>query len=326
MRSLVFQEFGEPSAVLKLTERPMPTPTPAGVVLRVTMRPINPSDLSIVRGHYGRLPKLPAVPGLEAVGRIEAVGDDVADWVPGQRVIPLGVEGTWTEAMAVPEQVLLAVPDEMPDQIACQMLVNPLTAYLLLFEVLKAKPGDWVIQSAAGSALGRMLIQLAAINGINLINVIRRRAAAEALKAAGAAHIVVTEDEDVAERVAAIAGRTPVIKAIDAVGGATGAKLMAALGYGGMFVLYGALSREAVPIDPARLIFRGLTVKGFWLSDWFRATARETRDKTVGEVMKLLASGRMVPPVEAEYDLADYGQAVVHAERTGRLGKILLIG
>ncbi len=326
MRSVVFEEFGEPASVLKLREDPLPKPSPDGVRVRLLARPIHPADLLTVRGLYGRLPKPPAVPGLEAVGRVDEIGDEVTQWTVGQRVIPLGIEGTWREAFLAPQTALLAAPPDLPDAVACQMLVNPLTAYLLLFEVLKTQPGDWVIQSAAGSTMGRLVIQLATLNGVNLINVIRRRAGVEALKEAGAAHIIVTEDEDVASRVTAIAGRVPVTKAIDAVGGATGAKLAEAVGYGATLVSYGALSLEPMPIDPTRLIFRNLTVMGFWLSEWVRATPREAREKAFNETLRLLTSGKMVPTAEAEYDLADIAQAVAHAERPGRTGKILLVG
>jgi NADPH2:quinone reductase len=326
MRSLVFETFGEPASVLKLADAPLPAPGADAVRLRLLARPIHPSDLQTIRGVYGRLPKLPAVPGVEAVGRIEAIGDAVTGWAVGQRVIPLGIEGTWRETLIAPQQALLAAPTELADPIACQMLVNPLTAYLLLFEVLRAQPGDWVIQSAAGSALGRMLIQLAALNGINLINVIRSRTGVEALKAAGAAHIIVAEDEDIAARTAAIAGRIPVTKAIDAVGGTTGARLADALGYGGTLIVYGSLSREKLPLDATRLVFRALAVKGFWLAEWVRATPREAREKAFTETLRLLAAGKLAPPVEAQYDLADFAEAIAHAERPGRLGKILLVG
>jgi NADPH:quinone reductase-like Zn-dependent oxidoreductase len=325
MRSLIFHRFGDPSEVLALEEVPTPEPGAGEVRVRLGARSINPSDVLTVRGQYGRRPKLPATPGYEAAGTIEAVGPDVTRWEVGQRVIPLGVEGTWQESVIASDKALMATPEGLPDKIACQMLANPLTA-LLLFEMLDAKAGDWVVQTAAGSTLGQLMIQLAKLNGINLINVIRSRRGVEALKAAGAEHVVVTEDEDLAQRFGEIAGKLPITKAVDAVAGETGAKLANALGFGATLIVYGALSMEPIPLEAGRFIFRGLTVKGFWLTDWFRSTSRETRDKTLGEIGKLLASGKLVPPVEAEYDLADVHQAIVHSERPGRTGKIVLVG
>ena len=326
MRSLIFHRFGDPSEVLTLEEVPTPEPGPGQVRVRLGARSINPSDVLTVRGQYGRRPKLPATPGYEAAGTIDAIGPGVADWTVGQRVIPLGVEGTWQEAIIAPETALMATPEGLPDKIACQLLANPLTAHLLLFELLDARAGDWVVQTAAGSTLGQLMIQLAKLNGINLINIIRSRRGVDALKTAGAEHIIVTEDEDMAARFAEITGRTPIIKAVDAVAGETGGKLANALGFGATLIVYGALSMAPIPLDAGRLIFRGLTVKGFWLSDWFRTVTRETRDRTLGEVAKLLATGQLVPPVEAEYDLADAHAAIAHSERPGRTGKIVLVG
>ena len=326
MRSLIFHRFGEPSEVLTLEEVPTPEPGPGEVRVRLGARSINPSDVLTVRGQYGRRPKLPATPGCEAAGTIDAIGPDVTAWQVGQRVIPLGVEGTWQEAVIASEKALMATPEGLPDPIACQMLANPLTAHLLLFDILDAKAGDWVVQTAAGSTLGQLMIQLAKLNGINLINVIRSRSGVEALKAAGAEHVVVTEDEELAQRFGEIAGKLPITKAVDAVAGETGAKLANALGFGATLVVYGALSMQPIPLDAGRLIFRGLTVKGFWLTDWFRTSTRETRDKTLGEIGKLLATGQLVPPVEATYDLADVQAAIVHSERPGRTGKIVLVG
>ena len=326
MRSLIFNRFGDPSEVLTLEEVPSPEPGPGEVRVRVGARSINPSDVLTVRGQYGRRPKLPATPGYESAGTIDAVGPGVTHWKVGQRVIPLGIEGTWQEQLIVPEQAMMPTPEGLPDKIACQLLANPLTAQLLLFEILDAKAGDWVVQTAAGSTLGQLMIQLAKLNGINLINVIRSRRGVESLKAAGAEHIVVTEDEDMAARFTEIAGKNPITKAVDAVAGETGAKLASALGFGATLVVYGALSMAPMPLDAGRLIFRGLVVKGFWLTDWFRTSSKETKEKTLGEVAKLLASGQLVPPVEAEYDLADVHAAIVHSERPGRTGKIVLVG
>ena len=326
MRSLIFNRFGDPSEVLTLEEVASPEPGPGEVRVRVGARSINPSDVLTVRGQYGRRPKLPATPGYESAGTIDAVGPGVTHWKVGQRVIPLGIEGTWQEQLIVPEQAMMPTPEGLPDKIACQLLANPLTAQLLLFEILDAKAGDWVVQTAAGSTLGQLMIQLAKLNGINLINVIRSRRGVESLKAAGAEHIVVTEDEDMAARFTEIAGKNPITKAVDAVAGETGAKLASALGFGATLVVYGALSMAPMPLDAGRLIFRGLVVKGFWLTDWFRTSSKETKEKTLGEVAKLLASGQLVPPVEAEYDLADVHAAIVHSERPGRTGKIVLVG
>lgn len=106
-------------------------------------RPINPSDLSLVRGRYGEPPALPAIPGLEGVGEVEGVGEGVDMLAPGRRVVPLLLApGTWAERIVVPAGQLVPVPDEVGDEAACQLVVNPLTAWVMLVEELDVRAGE----------------------------------------------------------------------------------------------------------------------------------------------------------------------------------------
>src|ERR1700722_12836926 len=111
MRQLVFDRFGAPAEVLRLAEAATPEPGPGQIRVRLTARPINPSDLMTIEGTYGRRVSFPAAPGDEGVGHVEAVGEGVNDSEPGQRVIPVGVSGTWRESVLVPAGAVLPVPD-----------------------------------------------------------------------------------------------------------------------------------------------------------------------------------------------------------------------
>src|SRR5690348_18432651 len=115
MRALRFHETGDPLQALGLEELPLPEPGPGEVRLRMRARPINPSDLLQVQGVYGRKPPLPATAGLEGLGIVEAVGEGVHRWFPGQRVVPMGAQGTWADALVTPAANLHAVPDGLPD-------------------------------------------------------------------------------------------------------------------------------------------------------------------------------------------------------------------
>lgn len=325
MKSVRFSEFGDPSKVLRVEDIPQPEPEENQVLVRMRARPINPSDLLTVRGLYGALPKLPATPGLEGMGEIASVGKGVQNLRPGQRVIPLGVPGTWQEYIVVNSAQLIPVPDSILDQTAAQFVVNPLTAWIMTVEELAVKPGEWLLQTAAGSTLGRVVLQIARLRGFKTINVVRRREQAAELKALGADEVISTDNEEIAERVKAVAGEAGVTKAIDAVGGKTGAEVAGALGRGGVMLVYGALSMEPMPVDVGRMIFNTTTIRGFWLSEWFRTAAPERLQAVTSEMLRSMASNDIVPPVEAEYALTDVLAAVAHAERPGRSGKVLLV-
>ena len=326
MRSVRFYEFGNPADVLRVEDVPQPEPSADQVLVRLRARSINPSDLLTVRGLYGALPRLPATPGLEGMGEVAAVGEGVKHLRPGQRVIPLGVPGTWQEYLLAPEAQLMPVPDGVGDRTAAQFVVNPLTAWVMTVEELSLRPGEWLLQTAAGSTLGRVVLQIAALRGFKTINVVRRREQVEELKALGADEVICTADEDLVARVREITGREGMTKAIDAVGGQTGAAVVRALGRGGLLLVYGLLSMEPMEVDGGRMIFTGTTIRGFWLSEWLRTAASERRQAVTSELLRLMATQEIAPPVEAEYTLAEVLAAVEHAERPGRSGKVLLVG
>ena len=220
---------------------------------------INPSDLLYVRGKYAQLAKLPATPGFEGMGVIEASGGGMLCWLrglkPGRRVAVVSPEGgTWQESIVVSARTVIPLPDDIPDEQGASFFVNPVTAVVLLQHVLKIHDGDALLQTAAGSALGRMIIRLANSMGCKVINVVRRREQAAELRQLGAWEVISSDVEDVVKRVEEITAGRGVAWAIDAVGGLTGAAALRSLAPGCKLVVYGTLSGEPIPVEPRELI------------------------------------------------------------------------
>jgi NADPH2:quinone reductase len=277
-------------------------------------------------GLYAILPELPAAPGLEGMGRIEALGEGVTGFQPGQRVIPMGVtSGTWQKYIIANPAQLLPVPDAVSDQTAAQFVVNPVTAWAMLDE-LDLSAGDWVLQTGAGSTLGRLILQIAQLKGYKTINFVRRREQVQELLDLGADAVICTEDDNVVAQVMELTGGEGVAGAVDAAAGPVGGLAASCLGNGGTMLAYGLLSGEATPINAAELFFKGTTVRGFWISTWFNNTPPAKVNSVLTELMQLMVEGHLLPPVEAEYDLADIHQAVAHAGQSGRSGKVILTG
>ncbi|MEO0562353.1 MAG: zinc-binding dehydrogenase, partial [Chloroflexota bacterium] len=134
-----------------------------------------------------------------------------------------------------------------------------------------------------------------------------------------------TQDADIVDQIRGLTGGG-VMGAIDAVGGETGSLALQALKPGGTMLSYGLLSGQAIPVDVSHLLFNGTTLRGFWLSTWFGTQSQARIGKVITDLMTLMAQGEIVPPVEAEYDLADFKAAFEHMETPGRSGKILLVG
>src|SRR5262249_51661131 len=255
-------------AVLRVVERPMPEPGRGMVRVRMIASPINPSELMVVRGRYGRLPQLPASPGFEGVGVVDASGPRLLSRLrKGRRVAVLNGEGgTWQQYVIVPWRNVVPVPAAMPDEQAATYFVNPATALILTRHVLRIPPGGWLLQSAAASNVGKMVIRLGKRFGFRTINIVRRPDHVEPLRRLGADFVIVHPAESIAERVMQITSGQRAAHAIDAVGGSTTTAMIAGLGQGGRLVCYGTLSGEPAPLDPRELMVRGASVEGFWLS------------------------------------------------------------
>ncbi|NTV65666.1 MAG: zinc-dependent alcohol dehydrogenase family protein [Oscillochloris sp.] len=325
MRAVRFASFGDPSVVLRVEDQPITAPGPGQVLLRMRVRPINPSDLFTIRGHYGSLPRLPATPGMEGSGIVEALGPGVKDIALGQLVTPIGVGGTWQDYLVADAAALIPVPASFSERDAAMLLVNPCSAWLLLHEVLRVEPGAWLLQNAANSAVGRFIIRLAHRTGIRTVNLVRRPELADELRAEGADAVIYESDEDVLDQIARIVGARGVRYALDSLAGASGARIARSLGPGGMMVVFGAISQQPLVIEPSALIFRSITVRGWWLSHWFRYASPAQIAALFETVTPLVADGTLCAPIAAEYSLEDVRQAVATAEGSERNGKVLLI-
>jgi NADPH:quinone reductase-like Zn-dependent oxidoreductase len=162
MRSVVADAVGEPSEVLHLQVRPIPDPGPGQIRIRVAAVPVEASDLHTIRGRYGFTPEFLTVPGIESVGVIDELGSGTDGLTIGQRVVTVGVTGTWQEYVVADASRALPVPAGMSNSTAAQILSNPLTAVILTSEQLAVGPGEWLLQTAAGSTVGQLVIQLGA--------------------------------------------------------------------------------------------------------------------------------------------------------------------
>jgi NADPH2:quinone reductase len=333
MRALVADAVGEPADVLRIRELPLPLPGPGQVRVRVTAAPVHASDLHIMRGRYGLRPQFPTVLGLECVGTIDLVGDGVDSVRTGDRVVTVGVTGTWQEFLVADADRVLPVPEAMSTSTACQLIANPLTAWVLVSSELGLGPDEWLLQTAAGSTVGQLVIQLSRHLGFRTLNVVRRRAAVAEIRALGGTEVVCTEGGDLAGQLAAMTAGNPITKAIDCVSGQVGADVSAALAPGGQLVVYGALSTHGrtdpgaltIPLFARSVIYEAKTVRGFWLYHWFANTPPARIRDTLADVISLVDKGAMTVPEGRPFPLDQAAPASEAAEAPAHGGKPLLI-
>lgn len=317
----ILHEFAPAYAGIKIEEVPDLSPASGEVLLDMLAAPINPADLNVLEGKYGELPELPARVGNEASGRVAAIGAGVSRLKVGDLVVVLH-RGTWGNQMVVRESDAWKVPADLDPAQAAMLAVNPPTA-LLMLETVDLKPGDWVVQNAANSAVGRSVIQIAKSKGLRTLNVVRRAELIDELKALGA-DVVVTEDTDLRKDVSTFCGKDKPRLALNAVGGASALNLANSLANGGKLVTYGAMGRQPLKIPNGLLIFKGQDFVGFWLSRWKKTASEAEIDRVFGELSALSAEGKLHIAIDATFPLKDLPAAIEKAAAESRSGKIML--
>lgn len=328
MEAARFTRFGDPGEVVEVVDGDDPgAPGPGEVRLRMLAAPINPADLLQIAGLYGVRPTLPHVPGLEGVARVEAAGAGVTGLAEGTLVLPLE-PSNWQAYRRVNADAVVPLPDGIDVEQAAMLKVNPATAELMLSELVALEPGAWVAQNAANSAVGRFVVQLARRRGLRTLNIVRRPGAAAPLEALGADAVIVDAGDDepaaLAERAAGQTGGAPVRLGLDAVAGDATARLAALLADDAVLANYGVMSASDCRVSPADLIFRGLTLRGFWVSRWFAQADAAAIRSLFDRLARLVAQGELATAVTARYPLAEVRQAIAHAARGERDGKVLL--
>lgn len=323
MRSAIHELFGEPAEVLHLADSVAPEPAKGDVLVRMRLSPIHNHDLWTVRGSYGYKPTLPAIGGTEAVGTVEAVGEGVDPTLIGKRVAVAGVHGTWAEFFTAPAAGVVPLADSISDELGAQLISMPLSAISLL-EFLNVKEGDWVIQTAANGAVGKIFAALAKARGVHTLNLVRRDEAVAELEALGIDNVISTSAEGWQKKARAILGEAGARAAIDSVGGKIAADLGDLLGTEGLLVIFGTATGAPLELGSGALILKHLTVKGFWGAKVSNEMAAADKARLIGELIGLAMQGKLKLPAGGIFDLADIADAVKASLTPGRAGKILL--
>jgi mitochondrial enoyl-[acyl-carrier protein] reductase / trans-2-enoyl-CoA reductase len=326
MLAVRFSRFGKAHEVAELVDLPDPAPPgPGEVSVDVLAAAIDPASLIAFEGRYGATPpELPAFAGNQAVGRVTAVAGDVTHLRPGDKVLlGDGARGTWRERMNVRAAGLFAMPDADTLQLAI-LRSTAATAWQMLTTIVPLRTGDWVIQNAANSAVGLQVISLSHRFGFRTVNIVRREGLEERLRSRGA-DLILVDGPELKERMNAAAGEIGPKLAIDAVAGQATGRLASCLADGGTIVNYGLLSAEPCAVDSRDLIFRGITLRGYWRSQWAAKAQPEELEEVYSALAGLVVDGTIRADVEATYPLPEIRPALEHAARPGRSGKILLV-
>jgi trans-2-enoyl-CoA reductase len=322
IKAIVYHAHGKPEEVLRLEEQKLPVPAANEALVRVIAAPINPADLNQIEGKYPIRAPLPATPGFEGAGVVEEIGGLVQGFAVGTQVILPHDVGTWREACLVKADKLVAVPDAIKPEQAAMLKINPLTAWRLLHDFVVLQPGDWVIQNAANSAAGRAAIQISRELGYKTVNVVRRAELIEELCAEGG-DVVLLDNEDLREAVAAATESALIRVALNAVGGESALRLAKIVAPEATIVTYGAMSLRPLTLPNGLLIFKNLHFTGFWVNKWYEQATAAQRSETFARIFELAQRGLLETKVERAYSLGEFTEAVARASEGKRDGKVV---
>jgi NADPH:quinone reductase-like Zn-dependent oxidoreductase len=310
---------------MSLTDAQPAAATVAGNArVRITRAAVHPSDVLMIMGLYGYEVVPGSTLGSEGVGVVTDIGEGVRDLQIGQRVaiIPNYEQGTWAGEIEARPQNLVPIPDGVSDDEAALAGVNPLTAVGMLRAGL-LQPGDWVIQNAANSAAGRAVAAVARREGLRAVHVVRRDDAVAEVSAPPEDVIVNGGASPLVDAVHTVTGGIPPRLGIEVHGGPAANHLIEALADRATLLVYGAVTHQPLQAWAPHLIFRGVSIRGFWLLNWIRSLSPEQLRDAYGVVFGLIATGDLSTPLAGVYPLADHRDAIREATRPARHGKVL---
>lgn len=319
----IHNSYGNPAEVLHPQTVEIPEPKKGEAVVKLVKAVVNPSDLGMIGGSYGRLRPLPAIAGREGIGEVVALGPNTEEPRIGSLVRLPSEPGAWTQFQLAKASDLLKIPAGIDTDIAAMAFINPPTALCVLGEFTQLKAGDWIIQNGAGSALGIFMIQICAARGIKTVNMLRNADKKRDLLSSYGADIVVDENEFDAKAIKE-ATQGALKLGLNQIGGNSVSNMIKAMGDSATIVTIGGMTGEPVRFPTRFLIFNDLRLRGFWWDKWQRTHSQEECDKLFGEVFALIENGTLKAPVDSRFKIADIESAMKRATENGRLGKVMI--
>eukprot|EP00063_Salmo_salar_P044625 XP_014019460.1 PREDICTED: trans-2-enoyl-CoA reductase, mitochondrial-like [Salmo salar] len=314
--ALLYRNHGEPSQIVQLESMEFPSVGAKSVLVKWLAAPVNPSHINMIQGTHAILPDLPAVGGNEGVAQV----------IPRDAGL-----GTWRTAAVLAEDDVISLPNDTPLFSAATLGVNPCTAFRMLSDFEELKPGDTVIQNAANSGVDQAVMQIAAVRGIQTINVVRDRPdltqLIDRLKATGASHVIKEETLRWDEMKELFKTRPRPKLALNGVRGKSATELLHHLQVGGSMVRYGGMAKEPVTVPVSALIFKNVKVQGFWVTQW---KITHSRDEGIlrgllDELCSLIRQGKLTAPACSEVGLQDFRQALDTAMQPFTSAKQVLV-
>lgn len=315
----------EPGGALKIEQVSVPRPGPGEVLVKMDASPVNPSDLALLAGGYLER-SYPFTPGLEGSGTVVETGSGLFPRLRlGKRVAcspNQGGDGTWAGYMITSAMKTAPLPDHISQKQGSMMLVNPMTA-MAFIQIAREGKHRAMVNNAAASSLGKMLIRLTESQGISLINIVRREEQVDTLKELGAIHVLNSTSESFASELKQLAEKLEATLILDAVTGSLSSILLDAAPRGSTLVVYARLSGDPILADPGALITEEKEIIGFQLGNWLHTKGILFKLRFINSVKRQLDS-ELSSTISRTYPLESAEEAIAHYRENMSDGKIVL--
>lgn len=323
MKAVLCRELG-PADKLELADIEDPVAGPGQAVVAVKAAGINFPDLLIIQGKYQFKPELPFVPGGEAAGIVESVGDGVTNVKPGDRVIVTTMTGAFAEKVVAPAAMLMPMPDAMSFEVGAGFTITYATSYHALKDRANLKAGETVLVLGAAGGVGLATVQLAKAMGAKVIAAASSDAKLEVCRAAGADEVLNYATEDMKTRLKELTGGRGVDVVYDPVGGDYTEVAVRALAPNGRLLVIGFAAGDIPKIPLNLLLLKQSALVGVFWGAWAGANPKG-QVANMKEMFAMIAEGRLDPKVTEIYPLADFTSAFEALSARRATGKVILV-
>lgn len=328
MKAIVLESDG---AIPKIKEIPVPEPGQGEVLIKMHSSPVNPSDLSFIRGAYGIQKPYPVVPGFEGSGTVVAAGKGFLPelWM-GKNVscaASTGYNGCWAEFMVTSAKLCVPFSKRISFEQASMMFVNPMTA-IAFFDIhnqIRKKYNNKVgiINTAGASALGRMIVKLGKQKGIPVISIVRRDEQIKMLQDEGAEHVLNSESDKFTEDLKKLSYQLNTTLIFDAVAGKLTQQILSSVPKGSKLFIYGKLASEPLELNPSEMIFTGNQIEGFWLNIWLKNKSLIENIKNTRSIQALLTN-ELSTNIHRKFPPEQIIKAIETYRNNMSMGKVLI--
>jgi len=309
--TLVYEEIADPQ------------PAPGQVVVRVGAAALNFFDTLIIRGKYQYRPELPFSPGAEMAGVVEAVGEGVERFQPGDRVVGYLRWGCCREKVVADEDDLITVPDGLDFETVAGLIVIYGTSLYALETRAQLKPGETLVVLGASGGVGQAAIELGKVLGARVIACASSDDKLEFCRECGADELINYSREDLKVRLKELSGGEGVDVVYDPVGGAYSEQALRALGFGGRFLVVGFATGDIPRIPLNLILLKSVDVRGVF---WGEAVIREPEEhrRSISRLLQFVADGKLKPHIDGVYPMAEVPRALAEIAERRVKGKVIV--